>query len=143
MTAESDTTGSTPDIFSSPDRDIVVGVAEVAQTITSDVVGNHVIIQARRPQARNPFDHRNFKGQPYQGVMHVEETEQQDKSSDSEDDIPVATLLRQEKGSTLTLQQIQDCKEGSQGERATGQDCKEGSQGERAIGVSVAKNFGG
>jgi hypothetical protein len=63
--------------------------------------------------------------------MHVDETEQQDKSSDSEDEIPVLTLVRQEKGVTLTSQQIQDCRDGTH------------TQGERAIGVSVAKLFGG
>ncbi len=71
----------------------------------------------------------SFKGNLYHGVSFVAETEAQDTSSDSEDDIPVATLIRKEKGTTLTLQQMQDC--------------QEGSNEERAIGVSVAKNFGG
>ena len=59
----------------------------------------------------------------------AEEIEDQDKASDSEDDIPFATLLRQEKGNELSLEQIQDC--------------KEGPVGERAIGVTVAKIFDG
>ncbi len=65
----------------------------------------------------------------YEGVSHVPETEQQDKSSESEDDIPVATLLRKENTFTMTEQQKKDC--------------LEGPQGERAIGVVVAKTFDG
>ena len=47
----------------------------------------------------------------------------------SEDEIPVATVLRPEKGTNLTQQQIQDC--------------KEGPMGQRAVGVTVAKTFDG
>jgi hypothetical protein len=47
----------------------------------------------------------------------------------SEYGIPVATVLRPEKGINLTQQQIQDC--------------KEGSMGQRAVGVTVAKTFDG
>ena len=65
----------------------------------------------------------------YTGVSHVPETEQQDKSSESDDDIPVATLLRKENTFTMTEQQKKDC--------------LEGPQGERAIGVVVAKTFDG
>jgi hypothetical protein len=70
-----------------------------------------------------------FNGMPYRGVTFVAETEQQDVGSDSDDNIPVATLLRKEKDTTLSLQQIQDC--------------KEGPKGEKTIGVSVAKLFDG
>jgi hypothetical protein len=56
-------------------------------------------------------------------------TEQQDEGSDSDDNIPVVTLIRKEKGTTLSLQQINDC--------------KEGPKGEKAIGVGVAKVFEG
>jgi hypothetical protein len=113
-TFQSDTTGSTSDIFKSPDR----GDSRVPglETTTTDVVSSCVI------QARNKFT--------YTGVTHVDETEKQATSSDSEDDIPVARLLRPKKTvCSLTLQQIQDC--------------KEGPQGEKAVGVTVAKLFDG
>ncbi len=62
-------------------------------------------------------------------MTSVQETEQQDSSSDSEDNIPVATLLRPKTGTNLSLEQIQSC--------------KEGPQGEKAIGVTIAKMFDG
>jgi hypothetical protein len=102
-TIESDTTGSTPEICESP-------CLEVVETATT-------------------YKARNFRGQTYKGITHVDETEQQDKSSDSEDEIPVATMLRREEGVRLTDQQIKDC--------------REGSKDERAIGITVAKLFGG
>ena len=70
-----------------------------------------------------------LKGMPYLGVTLVPETEEQDEGSDSDDNIPVANLLRKEKGATLSLQQIQDC--------------QVGPKGEKAIGVSAAKLFDG
>ena len=62
---------------------------------------------------------------PRQEITVSDSTEDQDKSSDSEDEIPLVTLVRHETGKKLTLQQIQDC--------------KEGPLGERAIGVTIAK----
>ena len=47
----------------------------------------------------------------------------------NEDGIPGETVLRPEKGTNLTQQQIQDC--------------KEGPMGQRAVGVTVAKTFDG
>ena len=61
--------------------------------------------------------------------MFVKETEEQDKSSDSDDNVPVASYLRPKTLSTLTYQQIEDC--------------KTRPQVERAIGVTVAKWFDG
>ncbi len=118
MTTQSDSTGSTPDIFKSPERvteEIVVEeVADVEEL--ADVVADVVADKNRR-----------FT---YTGVTRVEETEEQHKdSSDSEDGIPLTTLLRQEKGKKLTQQQIQDC--------------KEGPMGEKAVGVTIAKTFDG
>ncbi len=86
-------------------------------TTDTDTVSNYAI-QARSQSKKT-----------YQGIKHVDETELQDNSSESEDDIPVSTLLRKEKSVTLTEQQFKDC--------------LEGPHGERAIGVSVAKMFGG
>jgi hypothetical protein len=77
----------------------------------------------------NHFNHRNFI-KPYSGVTVVPETEQQDKSSDSEDDIPVARSLRPKKMCSLTYQKIAEYKEGPLGERAI-------------IGVIMAKMFDG
>jgi hypothetical protein len=111
VTTESDRTESTPDIFR----------LEEDETVTT-----HVVLDERMEASVTSL---TYKGNTYTGVTHVEETEIQDKGSDSEDDIPVATLLRQEKGTTLTLQQIQDC--------------KEGPVEERAIGVTIAKIFDG
>ncbi len=45
------------------------------------------------------------------------------------DNVPIATSIRKEKGTTLTIQQIKDC--------------QEGPKGDKAIGVSVAKFFEG
>ena len=103
----SDTTGSTPDIFRSPDTgpDIVQGSNTVP------------VAQEERPKLT------------YMGVTHVDETEVQGSSSDSEDDVPVARLLRPKLNTTLTLEQIQDC--------------KDGPKGDRAVGVTVAKLFDG
>jgi hypothetical protein len=49
-------------------------------------------------------------------TLIVAETEATDECSDSDDNIPVATfIIREEKGTTLSLQQIQDCQEGPKG----------------------------
>ncbi len=121
MTTESDSTGSTPNIFRSPVRETEQIVAVEGQSITTDVVGDQVIRASPKSV--------KYKGNTYQGFLHIEETEVQDKSSDSEDEIPLATLVRHEKGKSLTLQQIQDC--------------KEGPLEERAVGVTIAKTFDG
>jgi hypothetical protein len=123
-TTESDTTESTPDIviFRSPVTEAEQQqLLEEDETVTTDVVLDERIEASATSLTR--------KGKTYTGVVRVEETEKQDKASDSEDDIPVATLLRQEKGMPLSLQQIQDC--------------KEGPVEERAIGVTIAKIFDG
>jgi hypothetical protein len=73
------------------------------------------VIEERPRQSRNKV----------KGVRVVPETEAQERSSDSEDNVPVASLLR----SYLTLEQIQDC--------------EEGPKDEKAVGVEVAKYFDG
>jgi hypothetical protein len=60
-------------------------------------------------------------------VAFVPETQIQDGSDDSDDDIPVATLLRPKPVCKMTFEQIKDC--------------REGPQGEKAIGVTVAKTI--
>ncbi len=57
------------------------------------------------------------------------ETEQQDASSESDDDVPVAQLLRPRNTSNLTKEQIDEC--------------KEGPDGDKAVGKTVAKMFDG
>ncbi len=59
----------------------------------------------------------------------VPETEVQETSSYSEDNVPVATLLRPKSKSTLTLLQTEEC--------------KVGPIGDRAVGKTVAKMFDG
>jgi hypothetical protein len=65
----------------------------------------------------------------YAGVKFVPETEQNDGSGDSEDNVPVARLLRPKNKGSLTFQQIKDC--------------QNGPQADKAIGVTVAKTFDG
>jgi hypothetical protein len=120
-TTRSDTTKSTPEIFRSPVTETNEAMTE---KVSLDLVGQHLF------QASNQLGNQMmFNGMPYRGVTFVPETEVQDAGSDSDDNIPVVTLLRKEKGTTLSLQQINDC--------------KEGPKGEKAIGVSVAKLFEG
>ena len=113
MTAESNTTESTPDIFKSP-------VRQVVQTSLTALEKDIAI------EVQDTGQGQGFK---YVGPPLISETEAQVASSDSDDNVPVATLLRQEKGSTLTLRQIQNC--------------QEGPKGENAIGVTVSKTFEG
>ncbi len=65
----------------------------------------------------------------YAGVKFVPETEQNDGSGDSDDDVPVARLLRPKNKGSLTFQQIKDC--------------QDGPQGDKAIGVTIGKTFDG
>jgi hypothetical protein len=106
--------GSTPDIFKSPET--IEG--RVPGSITSDTTSGFRF-QERITQSRNK----------YKGVRVVPETEAQERSSDREDNVPVATLLRPKSSSTLTLQQIEEC--------------KVGPVGGKAVGKTVAKIFDG
>ncbi len=99
---DSDTTASTPDIFKSP-------VREVVQTMPEVIVESHVVQERSLPFTYEGITHVPETEQQENSPGVPETTEQQDNSSDSEDDIPVSTLLRQEKGVTLTAQQIKDC----------------------------------
>ena len=99
----SNTTESTPDILKSPERQETADKASEVE-----------------PQTKA------FK---YQGVSLVEETQLEDSSGNSDDDTPIVSTLIQEKGMTLSRQQIEDC--------------KEGPIGERAVGVTISKTFDG
>ncbi len=116
-TPESDTTGSTPEIFKSPE--IIQGrvpgsdsVSLVGVTLVEETVGQN------KEVARQ-----------YRGVRHVKETELQESSSDSDDNIPVASLIKQKTATSLTIEQMQDL--------------KEGPKGEKAVGVTITKLFDG
>jgi hypothetical protein len=65
----------------------------------------------------------------YKGVRVVAETEAQERSSDSEDNVPLASLLPPKSSSALTMQQIEEC--------------NVGPVGDKAIGKTVAKFFDG
>ena len=106
--------GSTPDIFKSPE--IIEG--RVPGSITSDTTLGFRF-EERATQSRKKF----------KGVRVVPETEVQERSSDSEDNVPVASLLRPKSSSTLSLLQIEEC--------------KVGPVGELAVGKTIAKIFDG
>jgi hypothetical protein len=109
----SDTTGSTPDIFKSPEQS---KGRRVPGAIVRDTIEDYVI-------------HSSPDRQTYQGVNFVGETEKQDSSVDIPDNRPVVRSLRNRQKITMSLQQITDC--------------QEGPKGDRAIGVTIAKTFGG
>jgi hypothetical protein len=84
----SDTTGSTPDVCKSPD----VSEQRVPGSCTTQTdVFEEFEIQAR-PQAK------------YKGVKIIAETEIQESSGDSEDDIPMARLLQPKTVSGMSRQ---------------------------------------
>ncbi len=75
-TIELDTTGSTPDCCKSPDMGPVRMTGEIVQVAPFE-------IEARQHK-------RKFN---YEGVSLVKETEVQDSDADSEDNVPIATVL--------------------------------------------------
>ena len=89
----SDTTGCTPDILKSPE----ITHTRVPGSKKTDGIERRV----------NAGRKAKFKG-----VTYVPETEQQSTSSDSEDEVPVAQLLKTRKPGSLTLEEIQYCMEG-------------------------------
>ncbi len=62
-------------------------------------------------------------------MRHVKETELQESGSESDDNIPVASLIKYKTATSLTIEQMQDL--------------KEGPRGEKAVGMTVAKLFDG
>jgi hypothetical protein len=93
QTIGSDTTGCTPDILKSPE----ITHTRVPGSKKTDGIERRV----------NAGRKAKFKG-----VTYVPETEQQSTSSDSEDEVPVAQLLKTRKPGSLTLEEIQYCMEG-------------------------------
>jgi hypothetical protein len=112
--------GSTPDIFKSPQ--IIEG--RVPGSITSDTTLGFRF-QERTTQSKKK----------YKGVRVVAETEAQERSSDSEDNVPLATLLPPKSSSTLTLQQIEECKAGPVGDKAVGKTVAKMFDGVQFIGI--------
>ena len=96
----SDTTESTPEIFRSPVTETVV---VVQNKVALDLLGQQLFEASN--QSGNQM---TLNGKPFLGVTFVPETEAQVESSDSDDNVPIATSIRKEKGSTLTIQQIKD-----------------------------------
>jgi hypothetical protein len=77
-TIESNSTGSTPEIFKSPD--IVQG--RVTGSVVTDTVAPFEI-EARHEKSKFI----------YKGVSLVKETEAQESDGDSEDDVPIASVV--------------------------------------------------
>jgi hypothetical protein len=109
----SDTTGSTPDLFKSPEQ----SKGRVPGSVETDIISDYVI-QASPKTKQYP-----------QGVVFVPETELEQSLVGSTEERPVVRSLRNRQKIELSLQQITDC--------------QEGPKGERAIGVTIAKSFGG
>jgi hypothetical protein len=102
-TLASDTTGSTPDMFKSPET----REERVPGSIVTDTIHNYVIQSSPKRQS-------------YEGVSYVRETEIQASSIQSPDSRPVAKSLRPREKTSLTQEQIKDCQEGPKGDRAIG-----------------------
>ncbi len=114
ITIESDTIASTPDCCKSPDMVPLRVPVDILRVGSFDV---------QATQEKRQFI--------YEGVSSVKETEVQESDGDSEDNVPIAAVLRKKKEctSSLTLEQIQDC--------------EVGPKDDKAVGVTVAKIFDG
>lgn len=128
----SDTTGSTPDIFKSPDRRDATNVetrAEIVRQKSPETIGQQEVQNPFMIELKRKIELREQA--KLVRVTFVPETQLPEGSDDSDDNIPIATSLQKPKIVTcsLTFQQIKDC--------------REGPQGESAVGVTVAKMFEG
>ncbi len=56
----------------------------------------------------------------YKGWVYIPETEVQESGDDSEDNLPVASLIKEKEDTSLSLEKIQDLKEDPKGEGAVG-----------------------
>ncbi len=86
-------------------------------------------IEGRQEDADEVARHGEVSVVKESAISVVKETELQDTTSDSDDNVPVASLLRPKNPSSLTLQQIEEC--------------KIGPLGEAAVGKTIAKMFEG
>jgi hypothetical protein len=117
--AESDTTGSTPEICKSPQ--LVQGRVPGSNSNITTVVEETVLEKTVKPRQ-------------YKGWVYIPETEApsitgQESEDDSDDHLPLASILNFKKATSLTNEQLKDM--------------KEGPTGEKAVGVTVAKLFDG
>ncbi len=79
---ESDTTGITPDIFKSPENS------------QGRVPGSESSTLVKTTSVEKTIGEMKGVARQYKGVRHVKDTELQASSSDSEDNIPVASLIK-------------------------------------------------
>ncbi len=95
----SDTTVSTPEMFKSP------------EIIQDKVPG---FISENHPEMEPTIVQKTVAPRKYKGWVYIDEkileTEVQEKSSDSEDNIPVASLLKAKDGASLSIDQMEDFK---------------------------------
>ena len=111
---ESDTTGSTPEIFKSPE--LIQGRVPGSNTVEETLV-EETIVEKTVPLRK------------YKGWVYIPETEINEGCSAREEDVPVASVIQPQTDTTLSLQQMQEF--------------KQGPEGERAVGKTVAKTFDG
>ena len=101
----SDTTGSTPEIFKSPD---------LVQDRVSGSNGNDTSLGEETVVAKT------VPPRKYKGWVYIPESEAKENSSDSEDNVPVTSLLKPKTLTSPYLEELQDYKEGPEGERVVG-----------------------
>jgi hypothetical protein len=94
----SDTTASTPECLKSPETIMT----RIPGSVVTDRIGSQEIQSRRKPSGKDEVE----PDRVYAGVKFVPETEQNDGSGDSEDNVPVARLLRPKNKGSLTFQQI-------------------------------------
>jgi hypothetical protein len=101
--AESDTTESTPEILQSPDKlqDRVPGSSGIAPGLGEKTVVGKTVAPRK-----------------YKGWVFVPETEEKEDSSDSEDNVPIASQLKPQTVTSKRLEELQDFREGPVGKRA-------------------------
>jgi hypothetical protein len=104
-TPQSDTTGSTPDMFKSP------------QIVQDRVPGSIVEDSTRTEQTEVQ---KTKAPRKYKGWVYIPETEVQDNGEGIKDNLPVASLNKDNEETSLTLEKIQDLKEGPKEEGAVG-----------------------
>jgi hypothetical protein len=81
-------------------------------------------ISENHPEMEPTVVQKTVAPRKYKGWVYIDEkileTEVQEKSSDSEDNIPVASLLKAKEGASLSIDQMEDFKEGPKDLRAVG-----------------------
>ena len=115
----SDTTEGTPDIFKSPE----MTDKRVPGSIITDRIEGYDIQSKRQASQTEKIP----KLKKFKGYVWVPETELQEETIDKIDNMTVENLEIPTKTGSLTLEQIQDC--------------KDGPEGQKAIGKTVAKMF--